>query len=233
MPDMQLQTLPAAVQEFIAASNGFDLGRVVASFAADALVNDQQREYAGWDAIRNWAAREMIGDRVTMAVTDVAVRGANVAVAAAVDGNYDKTGLPDPLVLNFYFSVVGDRIGQLVILRNKAPQVNGGLALPTPLDAYFAAKNGRGVAAMLESFAEDAVVVDEARDMTGKVAIGKWMRDADAKHPVGVEPLTLGQRGDRTIVAALVSGDFPGSPVTLQYSFGLRDNLIAHLEIGL
>jgi len=39
---------------------------------------------------------------------------------ANVDGDYDKTGLPDPLPLTFYFSVRGDRIVQLIILRNRA-----------------------------------------------------------------------------------------------------------------
>jgi hypothetical protein len=40
-------------------------------------------------------------------------------VTANIDGNYDKRGLPDPLVLTFYFSAHGDRIAQLIILRNQ------------------------------------------------------------------------------------------------------------------
>ena len=41
------------------------------------------------------------------------------SVTANVDGNYDKRGLPDPLVLAFYFTVQGDLIVQLIILRNR------------------------------------------------------------------------------------------------------------------
>jgi hypothetical protein len=41
-------------------------------------------------------------------------------VTANVDGDYDKRGLPDPLVLAFYFSAYGDRIVQLIILRNQS-----------------------------------------------------------------------------------------------------------------
>jgi hypothetical protein len=36
-----------------------------------------------------------------------------------VDGHYDKRGLPDPLVLAFYFTVQSDLIVQLIILRNR------------------------------------------------------------------------------------------------------------------
>jgi hypothetical protein len=42
-----------------------------------------------------------------------------VIVHAVTDGEYDKTGLPDPLVLTYYFTVRGDRIVQLIIIRNE------------------------------------------------------------------------------------------------------------------
>ena len=35
------------------------------------------------------------------------------------DGEYDKTGLPDTLVLTYYFTVRGDRIVRLIIIRNE------------------------------------------------------------------------------------------------------------------
>ena len=60
----------------------------MATFAETALVNDQLREYVGVSAIRNWAAREIISDRVTMEVIGTAVRGNNIAVVANIDGEY-------------------------------------------------------------------------------------------------------------------------------------------------
>jgi hypothetical protein len=36
-----------------------------------------------------------------------------------VDGDYDKRGLPDPLLLVFYFSIHLERLVQLIILRNE------------------------------------------------------------------------------------------------------------------
>src|ERR1700744_919558 len=136
--------LPVPVVRYIDGSNGFDLNAVMATFAETALVNDQLREYVGVSAIRNWAAREIISDRVTMEVTGTAIRGNNIAVVANVDGEYDKTGLPTPLTLTFYFSVNADRIEQLIILRNKTSQQTG-LALIESIQAYLIAKNNHDV----------------------------------------------------------------------------------------
>ncbi|HEV3067791.1 MAG TPA: nuclear transport factor 2 family protein, partial [Streptosporangiaceae bacterium] len=53
----------------IAAVNAFDEDAIMATFADDALVNDARREFWGREAIRRWAARELVGDRVTIEVT--------------------------------------------------------------------------------------------------------------------------------------------------------------------
>jgi hypothetical protein len=36
-----------------------------------------------------------------------------------MDGDYDKTGLPSPLVLTHYFTLRDDRIVRLIIIRNE------------------------------------------------------------------------------------------------------------------
>ncbi len=110
--------LPPIVDEYVRATNRFDLEGLLATFHPDALVNDQLHEYRGRDAIRQWAERTIIGERLTMCVVDAIERHGNVVVTANVDGNFDKRGLPDPLVLAFYFSVTGDQIVQLIILHN-------------------------------------------------------------------------------------------------------------------
>jgi hypothetical protein len=111
--------LPAPVSGYIAATNHFDIDALMATFAEDALVNDHRNEFTGRDMIRSWAQREIVDDRVTLQVTAATCRGNAVSVTANVDGNFDKTGLPDPLVLTFYFSVSGEHIVQLVIVHNK------------------------------------------------------------------------------------------------------------------
>jgi hypothetical protein len=45
------------------------------------------------------------------------------------------------------------------------------------------------------------------------------------------EPLALTQKGDKTIVTNRLTGNFPGSPIELQFVFRLEGNKIASLEI--
>jgi hypothetical protein len=73
----------------------------------------------GKTAIKDWAERDITGVRLTMAITKVVEHYGNFIVAANVDGNFDKRGLPDPLVHAFYFTPHGDVIVQLIILRNR------------------------------------------------------------------------------------------------------------------
>jgi hypothetical protein len=111
--------LPPLLAAYVEATNSFDLERLLAIFADDALVNDQLRDYWGKPAIREWAERDIIGERLTMDVTNLVEHHGNFIVTATVDGNYDKRGLPDPLVLAFYFTPHSDQIVQLIILRNR------------------------------------------------------------------------------------------------------------------
>jgi hypothetical protein len=110
--------LTGIVAEHIAAVNAFDLDAIVATFADDAYVNDAHREITGIDAIRRWVAKEMVGDQVTLDVQEVADHYGDVIVRAAYDGTYDKTNLPDPLVMTNYFGVRDGRIVSLAVIRN-------------------------------------------------------------------------------------------------------------------
>jgi ketosteroid isomerase-like protein len=112
-------TLPAPVQGYIDASNAMDGDALIECFADDAFVNDARREFWGKAAIRAWLDREVIGDKVTMDVTTTSAHYGDVAVDAVMDGDYDKTGLPSPLVLTHYFTVRDDRIVRLIIIRNE------------------------------------------------------------------------------------------------------------------
>ena len=116
---MTTKTLPSPVSAYVEATNSFDLDGFVALFNDDALVNDHRDEFIGKEQIRAWAAREIIGDRVTMKVINQRLLGNHVALKAEVDGDFDKKGLPSPFVLAFYFSVSGAKISALVIVNNK------------------------------------------------------------------------------------------------------------------
>jgi len=106
------------------------------------------------------------------------------------------------------------------------------MELPLPLARYYAAKNAEDIDAMLAEFAADAVVRDEGRTHAGTAAIRSWMEETTRKYHVRVEPNSVETDEDGWRVAALVSGNFPGSPATLRYRFTLADGRIARLEIG-
>ena len=110
--------LAPVLAEFSAAVNAFDEDAIVATFASDALVNDVHREFWGREAIRRWVAREIVGDRVTVAVTEVLDNHGDTITRGRYDGDYDKTNLPDPLILTHYFTVRDGTIVTLIIIPN-------------------------------------------------------------------------------------------------------------------
>ena len=113
-------TLPPSVSAYIRATNLCDLDALLATFVDDALVNDQLTDYWGKEAIAAWAARDIIGERLTLKVVKSVQHYGHSIVTAHVDGLFDKRGLPDPLVLAFYFSSYDNKIVQLIILRNQS-----------------------------------------------------------------------------------------------------------------
>jgi ketosteroid isomerase-like protein len=112
--------LPKVIADHIAACNTHDVEAWMATFAPDAMLNDIQREFLGAEAIRDFADAEIFGTNVTMDVQRAWDRHGDVTVHARLDGTYDKTGLPDPLILSFYFTLRGGRITQLIIIHNKS-----------------------------------------------------------------------------------------------------------------
>jgi hypothetical protein len=116
---LDVATLPGVVAEHIAAVNAFDAFGIVATFAPDALVNDAHREFWGTDAIRRWVAKEMVGDRVTLEITEVIDHHGQLIVRGRYDGDYDKTNLPPgELIMTNYFTVRDNKIDSLFIIRN-------------------------------------------------------------------------------------------------------------------
>jgi hypothetical protein len=116
---MTTTNLTGVVADHINAVNALDTDAVVATFAQDAYVNDNHREFVGIDAIRRWVAKEMVGDHVTIDVREVLDHHGDTIVRGAYDGTYDHTDLPDELILSNYFSVRDSHIVSLVIIHNR------------------------------------------------------------------------------------------------------------------
>jgi SnoaL-like domain len=114
-------SLPPVVAGHIDAVNAHDEDAIVATFADGALVNDAHREFWGSEAIRRWVAREMTGDQVTIDVTEVIDHHGDTIVRGRYDGTFDKTNLPEELILTNYFTVRDGKIVSLIVIRNTPP----------------------------------------------------------------------------------------------------------------
>jgi hypothetical protein len=72
------------------------------------------------------------------------------------------------------------------------------LNLPAPVAAYIATENGR--------------------TMKGLAAIQRWKTETKQKYHHTVEPLAAVQKDGKTVVTGRLTGEFPGTPVELQFS---------------
>jgi hypothetical protein len=214
-------TLPAPVQGYVDASNAINLDALVEWFADDAFVNDARREFWGKDAIRAWLDREVIGDKVTMDVTAASEHHGQVTVAGAMDGDYDKTGLPDPLILTHYFTVRDDRIVTLIVIRNEPTPAWARTEPEQLVRRYFELAPRADTDAYFAQFTDDAVVVDEDRAHRGIAAIRAW-RGSVPRVSYAVRDVTATTTGYHADVE--VAGDFPGSPVRLTFGFQFGDD---------
>ena len=115
-----VQIFSKPVADYIAAANAFDSDAMLATFTDDALANDIRREFVGKTAIKAWTDGEITGAKVTLEPIEARQHHGDEIVTFKVDGEYDKTGLPDPLVLTYYFSLDDGKICRLIILHNKA-----------------------------------------------------------------------------------------------------------------
>jgi limonene-1,2-epoxide hydrolase len=111
--------LTGVIADYIAAVNALDTDAIVATFAENAYVNDNRREISGVDAIRRFFVKEFVGDCVTMDVREVIEHYGDIIVRARFDGTYDKTNLPDELVMTSYFSVRDNKIVSLAVIFNQ------------------------------------------------------------------------------------------------------------------
>ena len=103
--------------------------------------------------------------------------------------------------------------------------------LPKPIALYFAVEHSHNPDSLAVYFAADATVRDEGHTFKGLVAIKEWRAETRKKYNHTIEALEAEERDGKTVVKTKVSGNFPGSPVTLDFSFELKGGKIASLEI--
>lgn len=105
--------LPGPAAGYVLMTNGKDPAGFIALFAEDAVVDDAGRIIRGREAIRAWAASDIFAANVTLEALDASGDENDATITAKVDGTFDRTGLPDPLIMTFHIVALDGRITKL------------------------------------------------------------------------------------------------------------------------
>jgi hypothetical protein len=103
--------------------------------------------------------------------------------------------------------------------------------LPVPIAIYLAAENRGHAEIAAQCFTQRAVVRDEGKTIEGVAAIKQWEAETKRKYQHMIEPLTSVKKDGKIIVTNRLTGNFPGSPIELDFVFVLDGDRISSLEI--
>jgi hypothetical protein len=103
--------------------------------------------------------------------------------------------------------------------------------LPTAVTRYLEAVNQFNALVAADCFTADATVHDENQDRVGRDAIRVWVAETSGKYQPRFTVMRSAVQGDAVNLSVAVSGQFPGSPVTLDYQLRLRNGKISCLTI--
>ena len=106
------------------------------------------------------------------------------------------------------------------------------MKLSKPIQAYFDAERSDDADRVARAFTADGRVYDEGHTHIGHADIAVWWRASKDQYQQSTQPFEAETAGDVTKVRAIVSGNFPGSPATLTFSFRLNGDRIARLEVS-
>ena len=105
--------LSPVTDAYIRTVNNHDAAAYQALFSEDAVVDDAGREFVGLAAIKQWSASDIFAPLVTFEVLDEVEQAGEAVITTKVDGNFDRTGLPDPVIIVHRLSIDGGKITRL------------------------------------------------------------------------------------------------------------------------
>jgi hypothetical protein len=103
--------------------------------------------------------------------------------------------------------------------------------LPKPIILYIEAENTGDANLFDQCFAEGAAVRDENETHKGLADIKKWKAETKKKYQHTVEPLRIVERDGKFTITNRLTGNFPGSPIELDFVFTIQSDKIVSLEI--
>ncbi|MDB5324564.1 MAG: hypothetical protein JWM57_133 [Phycisphaerales bacterium] len=105
------------------------------------------------------------------------------------------------------------------------------LSLPRAVADYLAADESSNPDRLADCFSDEAHVHDEKHDYRGRDQIKAWKTSTSAKYQYTVEPLTIVTEGQISTLHARLAGNFPASPVEVDFTFTIAGDKITELAI--
>lgn len=223
--------LPEAVETHFLATNEENSIAFLSTFHDNAVVFDAGKEYHGKAAIKEWSDKIYFEDHLRLEITNVVQDAEAFIVTAIASGDFDKTGLPDPLCLDFHFTLKGTKVSLLHIVL-----ASSGKAVPLsqPIATYYYACDSYDKDLLMRCFTDEAVLYDEGKEYYGPAAICEHILKANKDSKVTKEIIRCTELNDRSfVVTAMLTGEFEGSPLALDYHFTLDGEKIKALDITL
>jgi ketosteroid isomerase-like protein len=103
--------LPRSIQNYIDASNAHDVPSILACFADDATVRDENTTHHGKIDIERWLRTTIEKYKFQFKPLGVEARDHETVVAVQVSGTFPGS----PITLDYHFTLTNDEIASLII----------------------------------------------------------------------------------------------------------------------
>ena len=103
--------LPRIINDYVNASNAHDVKSILRCFSADALVQDEGKEFRGKKMIEEWIVGTIEKYKFEFEPLSIKHEGAEIVVAVEVSGTFDGS----PVTLDYHFTIERDKVLSLTI----------------------------------------------------------------------------------------------------------------------
>jgi hypothetical protein len=108
---LNYKELPSVLAEFLVAQNRFDTEAFVQTFASDAVVHDEGRDYYGLQQIKRWNEATNAKYHTQMEPLELVADGQEITLTILMSGTFDGSPLP----ARFHFKISDDKIVSLIV----------------------------------------------------------------------------------------------------------------------
>jgi ketosteroid isomerase-like protein len=104
-------SLPPIIQSYVDASNAYDVKSILACFADDAVVRDENATHRGRVDIERWVTETIDKYKFRFKPLSTEHRSNETVVSVEVSGSFPGS----PVMLDYHFTVANDKISSLII----------------------------------------------------------------------------------------------------------------------